>query len=143
MPALEDEREERLAQELAKGNTLAASYLNAGFRAKNQNSAASACSQLLKKRPLINERRVELATMLRTNAANSEFVASIDHLTKMLLEDRALAQSLGQISASVSALKEIRTLHGLGSENLNVKGELSLLDALTKARARVESNDAS
>ena len=142
MPILEDPREERFAQEIARGNSQTQAYLNAGYTAKNNVVAATQASKLLRTRSHLNERIGELTALLKTEAANTEFVVSVDHLTRLLLEDRVLARSLGQLGASVSALREIRTLHGLGSENLNVKGEFSLFDAIAKARTRAETDDA-
>lgn len=118
MPALDDDREELLAQEIAKGASQAVAYVNAGYSAKNSRVASSACNRLLKNRPEINERVGELRQLARTAAWNAEFVINIDSLTRLLMEDREQAKQLGQVSAAVSAIKEVRSLHGLGSENV-------------------------
>lgn len=129
MPALDDDREEMLAQELAKGNSQAVAYVNAGYSAKNSRVAASACNRLLKNRVEINERVGELRQLSRTAKWNAEFVVNIDSLTKLLMEDREQAKQLGQISAAVSALREVKSLHALGQEN--IKSTIEASDSLT------------
>lgn len=123
MPALDEDKHEMLAQELAKGHKQAAAWVNAGFSAKNSNVAAASCNRLLKKHPEINERVGELKSLSRTAEWNAEFIVNQDTLTKLLMEDRAQAKQLGQASAAISALREIRTLHGLGSENVKHGGD--------------------
>jgi len=118
VPALEDDREEALAQELAKGCTQAVAYTNAGFSAKNNNVASVQCNKLLKKRIEISERVEELKTLARTDKYNAEFVINLDSLTALYMEDRAQAKQLGQVSAAISALSGVAKLHGLGSETV-------------------------
>lgn len=120
MPALDDDREEALAQELAKGAAQGTAYITAGYPAKNNNVASVNCNRLLKKSPAISARAEELRQLARTEAANATFIVDRDSLTKLLMEDRIQAKQLGQVSAAVSAIKEVRALHGIGSENLSV-----------------------
>jgi hypothetical protein len=118
MPALDDDREEKLAQELAKGATQAVAWVNAGYSAKNSRVAASAANRLLKQKPVINERIGELKAVARTRIYEDEFTADVAGLTKAYLQDRADAKVAGQHSAAISALNGIAKLHGLGSETV-------------------------
>ncbi len=118
MPALPDDREEQLAQELAKGASQAVAYVNAGFPAKNSRVAASASNRLLKQKPEINERATELRSLARTDAYNAAFVVNLDTMTALYMEDRAHAKALGQVGAAISALGGVAKLHGLGSETV-------------------------
>jgi len=118
MPALDDNREERLAQEIAKGASQAVAYVNAGYPAKNSRVAASAANRLLKQKPLINERIGELKAIARTQIYEADFTADVAGLTKAYLQDRADAKIAGQHSAAISALNGIAKLHGLGSETV-------------------------
>lgn len=137
MPALADDREELLAQEIAKGASQAVAYVNAGYPAKNSRVASSACNRLLKNRPEINERVGELRQLARTAKWNAEFVINIDSLTRLLMEDREQAKQLGQVSAAVSAIKEVRSLHGLGSENVRNTHEAG--DSLKELMDRISA----
>jgi len=123
MPALDDDREELLAQEIAKGASQAVAYLNAGYPAKDNKVAAAACSRLLRKRPLINERVTELKAMLRTSELNEKFKGEVDELTALFFEDRNLARQLGQPSAAISALNSIAKLHGRMSDTVKHQGD--------------------
>lgn len=118
MPALDDDREERLAQELAKGSTQAVAWVNAGYPAKNSRVAASAANRLLKQKPWINERIGELKAIARTQVYEEEFTADIAGMTKAYLQDRKEAKLSGQFGAAISALNGIAKLHGLGSETV-------------------------
>jgi len=118
MPALDDDREERFAQELAKGAVQAVAYVNAGYPAKNSRVAASAANRLLKNKPSINERTTELKSLARTDQYNAAFVVNLDTMTALYMEDRAHAKALGQVGAAISALGGVAKLHGLGSETV-------------------------
>jgi len=118
MPALEDDREEALAHELAKGASQAAAYISAGFSAKNNNVAAVNCNRLLKKSPAISQRVGELKALARTEAFDGEFVADVSTLTRMLLEDRNFATEMRSASARTTATLGIAKLHGIGSETI-------------------------
>jgi hypothetical protein len=123
MAALDDDREEMLAQEIAKGVTQAVAWLNAGYSAKDNKVAAAACSRMLKNKPHVTERIGELKSLARTDAYNAEFVVSMDSLTRMLVEDRQQAKQLGQTSAAIAAVNGIAKLHGLGSETQKLVGD--------------------
>ena len=118
MPALSDDREEQLAQELAKGAAQGAAYISAGYSAKNNNVASVNCNRLLKKSPRISERVVELRTIARTEVFEGEFKADVSTLTKMLLEDRNFATEVRSASARTTATMGLMKLHGLGSETV-------------------------
>jgi hypothetical protein len=118
MPALDDDREEALAQELAKGIAQGPAYVNAGYSAGNNNVASVQCNKLLKKKPEIRERAAELKSLARTEAYNAAFVVNLDTMTALYMEDRAHAKALGQVGAAISALGGVAKLHGLGSETV-------------------------
>ena len=118
MPALDDDREELLAQELAKGVAQGLAYINAGYSAGNNNVASVQCNKLLKKKPEIRERAAELKVVARTQMYEADFTADVAGLTKAYLQDRADAKVAGQHSAAISALNGIAKLHGLGSETV-------------------------
>jgi hypothetical protein len=117
MPALSDDREEALAQELAKGGTQAVAYVNAGYSAKNSRVASSACNRLLKKKPEVNDRIKELQVQARDAVKTGEFNGSLEELARMFLQDRMFAQQVGQAGASVSATSGLMKLFGHGQEN--------------------------
>lgn len=140
MPALDDDREERLAQELAKGATQAVAWTNAGYAAKNSGVASSACNRLLKNKPYINERVGELKAIARTEKFDGEFTADVATLTRMLLEDREFATDARSPSARISATSALMKLHGLGSEtvrNPDVVDTLSLFLSTLAAQPRL------
>lgn len=123
MPALDNDREEMLAQEIAKGSSQAVAYVNAGYPAKDNKVAAAACSRLLRKRPVINERALELKAMLRTSELNEKFKGDIEELTRLFFEDRNLARQLGQPSAAISALNSIAKMHGRMTDTVKHQGD--------------------
>ena len=118
MPALDDDREEKLAQEIAKGVAQGPAYVNAGYSAGNNNVASVQCNKLLKKKPEIRERAAELRSLARTEQYNAAFVVNLDTMTALYMEDRAQAKALGQVGAAISALAGVAKLHGLGSETV-------------------------
>jgi len=118
MPALDDDREEALAQELAKGVAQGPAYITAGYSAKNNNVASVNCNRLLKKRPEISQRVGELKTLARTEVLEGEFKADVSTLTRMLLEDRNFATEVRSASARTSATMGLMKLHGMGAETV-------------------------
>ena len=118
MPALEDDREEKLAQELAKGVAQGPAYVTAGYSAKNNNVASVNCNRLLKRRPEISQRVGELKTLARTEVLETEFKADVSTLTRMLLEDRNFATEVRSASARTTATMGLMKLHGLGAETV-------------------------
>ena len=144
MPALDNDQEEKLAQELAKGLPQAAAWINAGYSAKNNNVAAVQCNRLLKKAKYITERADELRAIARDEVLTDEFKADIAGLTKAYLADRQLARTLGQPSAAVSALNSIAKMHGVMSETIKHTGSIELVskeqrDAAVAAATRANS----
>lgn len=119
MPALDDDREESLAQELAKGRSQAVAYINAGYSAKNSRVAASAANRLLKQRPYINDRVEELYAIARDTVKVAEFTGDVESMTRLLIEDRNFARQCGQSGAAVSASSALMKLYKLGGENIN------------------------
>jgi hypothetical protein len=137
MPALENDQHEALAQALAKGETQAVAYVNAGFSAKNSRVASSACNRLLKKTPAINERVTELQVIARDAVKVEEFTGSVEELARMFLQDRLFAQQMGQAGASVSATNGLMKLFGRGEENVNNKHDVT--DQFAKFLDRIGS----
>lgn len=117
MPALDDDREEALAQELAKGATQALAWTNAGYPAKNSNVASVECNKRLKKNPAIRERVEELRQIARDTIKTEEFKGDIESMTNLLLADRLFARQCGQSGAAVSASSALMKLYKLGGEN--------------------------
>ena len=155
MAALPDEKHERLAQLIAKGETQAVAYVNAGFSAKNSRVAASACNRLLKNRPEINDRALELQAIAREKGVEIEaatFLGDMATFTRMFLEDRIFAKQCGQPGAAVSATNGLLKLYGPGEETVRHKGAIenkitidpsklsnATMEELLAARRRTES----
>jgi hypothetical protein len=116
LAALEDDREESLAQELAKNLPQPVAYINAGYPAKDSKVAAAACSRMLRKRPYINARADELRAMLRDDVKYAEFKGDMESMTKLLIEDRQFARDCKQPGAAVSASSALAKLHRLGGD---------------------------
>ena len=121
MPALDDDREEALAQELAKGRSQAVAYVNAGYPAKNSRVAASAANRLLKNKPEINDRVEELYAIARDAVKTAEFMGDLESMAKLLMEDRQFARECKQAGAAVSASSALMKLYKLGGENIIVR----------------------
>lgn len=117
MPALDDDKEEALAQELAKGIAQGTAYITAGYPAKNNNVASVNCNRLLKKAKYITERADELRAIARDTIKTDEFKGDIESMTRLLIEDRAFARQCGQSGAAVSASSALMKLYKLGGEN--------------------------
>lgn len=117
MPALDDDREEALAQELAKGVAQGPAYITAGYSAKNNNVASVNCNRLLKKAKHITERTDELRAIARDTIKTDEFKGDVESMTRLLLDDRAFARTCGQSGAAVSASSALMKLYKLGGEN--------------------------
>ena len=124
MPTLSDERHERFAQGVVRGLPRGQSYLDAGFHAKNLESAAVQASKLVKKHPEITDRIDELHTEARTIILNAEFKGSIEELARLLLEDREFARQQKQAGAAVSASSALMRLFGEDKQRL--EGNLNL-----------------
>ena len=120
MPALDIDREEELAQQLAKGATQALAWINAGYPAKNNSVASVQCNKLLKKKPQINERVEELRAIARDTILTAEFKGSVEELARLFLEDRQFAREQKQAGAAVSASAQLMKLFAQGAENTNI-----------------------
>lgn len=92
MPALDNPRHERFAQELAKGETADAAYVTAGFKANRGNAI----------RLKANERVAARVAEIQGKAA-ARVVLTIDDIAKQLDEDRVFARQSGSASAAVAA----------------------------------------
>jgi hypothetical protein len=118
MPALDDDQEEALAHELAKGFPQAVAWTNAGYPSKNSNVASVQCNRLLKKKPAINDRVAELVQIARTEIKTEEFKGDVESMTRLLIEDRNFARQKSQPGAAVSASSALMKLYKLGGENI-------------------------
>ncbi len=119
MPILPNARQERFAQELAKGKTADEAYVLAGYK-KNDGNAA---------RLKGNERILERLGELQNRAAKRAEV-TVESLIEEAEEVRKLAVQEGQFSAAIAAIKEKGVLSGKRVErsefeNKNVKYEVS------------------
>jgi hypothetical protein len=121
MPLLSDDRHERFAQGVVRGLPRGQAYLDAGFHAKNLESAAVQASKMVKKHPEVTDRISELQDEARTILLNAEFKGSIEELAKLFLDDRLFARQQGQAGAAVSASAQLMKLFERGAEN--VKGQ--------------------
>ncbi len=130
MPALDDDKEEAFAQQLAQNATQAVAWVNAGFPAKNSRVAASAANRLLKNRPDINERVGELRAIARQTVLETEFKGSIEELARLLIEDRQFAREHKQAGAAVSASAQLMKLFEKGADNVKHSGLDQFLAAL-------------
>lgn len=101
MAVLKNAKQEKLAQELAKGKSATEAMEAAGY-SDPRNS-----TRLTKN----NEIRARVIELQERSAAKVEITVEI--LTKMLKDDRDLARELGQASAAVSAVDKLGRLHGL------------------------------
>ena len=102
MPVLRSPRRERFAQEIAKGKPAYVAHKTAGFSGLRPDASK------LQHDPNIIQRVEELQ---RRSSARAEI--DKDRLTRMYLEDRALAYKLGQAGAARSATDSLAKLHGL------------------------------
>ena len=102
MPALQNARHERFAQELAKGKTADEAYQQAGY-AENRGNAV---------RLKANENVLRRITELKDRAAFRVEV-SLDSIARQLDEDRALAFAVKQPGAAVAASMGKAKLFGL------------------------------
>lgn len=89
---LKNARQERFAQELAKGSTADAAYIAAGFKANRHNASRLNTNETVRAR--LDE--------LKARAAEKAVVTAAD-IASQLDEDRAFARELNQAAAAVSA----------------------------------------
>lgn len=128
MPALENQRHERFAQELAKGNSASEAYVNSGY--KESRSAACRLSANVN----IAARVAELQ-----GKAAQKVVVTIETIAAQLDEDRELAHRVSQPTAAVAASMSKAKLYGLapdkhihsGPNDGPIQQEISSVDALT------------
>lgn len=118
MPVLHDEQHERFAQAVVRGLPRGKAYFEAGFIAKNEQSAAVQASKLVKKFPEINERMDELYAEARAIVLNAEFKGSVEELAKLFLEDREFARNQKQAGAAVSASAQLMKLFEKGADTI-------------------------
>jgi hypothetical protein len=123
MPLLDNPRYERFAQLCAQGVLQTDAYVQAGFESEGAD-AISTNSSRLAGRPEVRARRDEL---LERAAKRAEL--RISDVTEMLMQDRALARSLGQPSASIRAAELLGKQLGMFVDRKEIKtGNLDDLD---------------
>lgn len=105
MPALDNPRHERFAQELAKGKSASEAYVAAGYG--ESRSAASRLSTNVNV-------QARLAELQERSAKKTE--VTLETLTAELDEAREIAIKLGQPSAMVAATREKAVLLGMRVE---------------------------
>lgn len=117
MAALDDDREEKLAQELAKGASQALAWTNAGYPAKNSNVASVQCNKLLKRKPEINERADELRAIARDTTLTDGFRLDVENVQRLLLNAYSRSEAWRNAGAMVSAAGALAKLGKLGGDN--------------------------
>lgn len=117
MPALDNPRHERFAQELAKGLSAVEAMQSAGYSPDRGNATRLTANDSIKAR---------VTEIQERGALRAE--VTVASLTEMLLADRELARGLGQPAAAVSAIEKIGKLHQLfveRTENVNRNYDVS------------------
>src|SRR5687767_9832812 len=109
MPTLSNPRHEKFAQSLASGQTATAAYAGAGYNRSRAHASRLAADGNVRG-------RVEELIQSAAEKAETHRIVTIDALTNMLLEDRALAHASSQASAAVTATEKIARLHGFSFE---------------------------
>jgi phage terminase small subunit len=126
MPTLANPRHEIFAQELAKGKTADEAYQLAGYAKNNGN-----CIRLKG-----NERiKVRIVELLEQGAVRT--LITVETLTQMFLEDRALARKLGQAAAAKGATDSLAKLHGFYIER-SERGAPGDFDRMTDEQLEAE-----
>lgn len=110
MTLLSNPRHERFAQELAKGETADAAYVNAGFKPSRGNASR------LKANDIISARVFEIQGM-----AADKVVVTIDDIARQLDEDRAFAMKVGSAAAAVASTMGKAKVLGLIIDKAEVK----------------------
>ena len=112
MPALENRKHELFAQALAKGESASAAYVAAGYSQNDGNAI----------RLKGNEKVIARVSELQERAA-IKVEKTVADLVSMLDEDRALARSLEQPSAAISAVMGMGKLLGLVRDKTELTGK--------------------
>lgn len=115
MPPLGKPRQERFAQELAKGKPASAAYVAAGY--KESRPAASRLST--------NVNVMKRVAELQERAADRTLV-TVEKLTDELEQARMLAMSSQTAAAAVSAIMGKAKLHGLDVNKHDIKAQVSM-----------------
>lgn len=121
MPVLDQDQHEHFAQAVVRGLPRGQAYVDAGFKAKNLDSAAVQASKLVKKHPEITVRIDELHDEARRIILEKHFSGSVEELAKLLLDDREFARQQKQAGAAVSASAQLMKLFEKGADNVNTK----------------------
>ena len=117
MPALDNPRHERFAQQLAKGKSATEAYTDAGY--KGDRTAASRLSTNAN----VQARLAELLSKAAERA-----VVTVEDIAKQLDEDRVFARENGAAAAAVSATLGKAKVLGLiveKSENVNLNYDVT------------------
>lgn len=126
MSALNNQRHERFAQELAKGSPASSAYKEAGYKTSG-NSAEAAASRLLRDVKV----QARVAELKERGAIKTEI--TLEGLIQEAAEIQASALKDGQHSAAVAALTAKAKLAGLWverSENENNNVNYAISDEL-------------
>ncbi|MGO9233034.1 MAG: hypothetical protein ACLP4V_02675 [Methylocella sp.] len=130
MPVLRNARHERFAQELAKGKSAGRAYSLAGYSPNRGNYVRLKANESI---------RARVEEILAKSEAHA--VVTIEMLTAMLIEDRALARERGQAAAAKGAVDSLAKLHGfMNKDKLELSGGMTL-EQLVMASYEAEKSD--
>jgi len=139
MPRLSNVRHERFAQGVHKYGNARRAYREAGYTAREgltprHSGSLDRCATRLRKHAQVQERLQELRTM-----ALKRHEITVDTLLADLEKDRALAHSMGQSGAAVSASMAKARLLGLIVERTErgAPGEFGNLQSVQEVIAQV------
>jgi len=134
MPALVNARHERFARFYIRTGNAAASYIKAGYSPSTRASLDPAASKLTRNNKVASRIRELQKQMAGRNRI------SVDTLLDDLAADRALALTLGQPAAAISATMNRARLVGLlvnRKENLEPRAFPSEADVIDRVRAEL------
>lgn len=139
MPILPNPKHEAFAQCMARGISAIESYVQAGYKRNDGNCITLKGRQDVKQRVdelrAVAGKRIVDAVAKVAGDREKAAVVTMQTLTQMLLDDRALARSLGQAAAAVSAVKELGILTGVRIERSEV-GKPGEFDDMSDADLR-------
>lgn len=124
MPALENARHERFAQELAKGKTQEQAYIDAGY---SENGARVSASQLLTN-PNVAARLAELKQDI-ANVAILDVAAVVTRLVRYADKGEQLAEAAG-LSVARASMMDAAKLLGFVVDKSDNRHTISHEDAL-------------
>jgi phage terminase small subunit len=126
-------KQEKFCMAYIETGNASEAYRKAGYsKGMSDKTVNEASARLLK-----NSKVVARLAEIRKPALEAAQITLADHL-KDLKRLRDLSESEGKFSAAVSAEIARGKVSGLYIEKVEITGELSLAEAITKAKARVQ-----